>query len=64
MFVNLFKKILKPFAICFLVGLGGAVGWSLVVFIGTGEEATDLGAAIAGIVGVVIALWLLFKKRF
>ncbi len=47
----------------FFAMIFGAVGWSLVVFTVTGEEATDLGAIIAGLIGVVIALWALFKKR-
>ena len=47
----------------FFAMIFGAAGWSLVVFIVTGEEATDLGAVIAGMIAVAIALWLLFKKR-
>lgn len=42
--------------------LFGSIGWSLVVYVSTKQEATDAGAAVAGIVAGCVAVFLLLKK--
>jgi len=55
-------KIIVSFLAAFLAG---AVIWSLVVYLATGSQATDLSPVLVGLLtmGVLIVVLVLVKKR-